>query len=169
MERVSVARMATAKLQGWIHAARGMGVSGSVTTELNSYVFCFVYSLNEQRNPYPSSPKFLHHSVISMLRAAGLGQPTGPATFGVVEILTVELEIAATLQNQVNLARRSSCCLHGNNTDDFSSDQFLQMRIKRHIFPAVCWSGKNDTSKDQIPSQVFQSNPATFLHPTPAL
>ena len=37
MERVSVARMATAKLQGWIHAARGMGVSGSVTTELNSY------------------------------------------------------------------------------------------------------------------------------------
>ena len=38
MERVSVARMATAKLQGWIHAARGMGVSGSVTTELNSYI-----------------------------------------------------------------------------------------------------------------------------------
>jgi len=37
MERVSVARMATAKLQGWIHAARGMGVLGSVTTELNSY------------------------------------------------------------------------------------------------------------------------------------
>jgi len=37
MERVSVARMATAKLQGWIHAARGMRVSGSVTTELNSY------------------------------------------------------------------------------------------------------------------------------------
>ena len=37
MERVSVARMATAKLQGGIHAARGMEVSGSVTTELNSY------------------------------------------------------------------------------------------------------------------------------------
>jgi hypothetical protein len=37
MERVSVARMATAKLQGWIHAARGMGVSGSAATELNRY------------------------------------------------------------------------------------------------------------------------------------
>jgi hypothetical protein len=37
MERVSVARMATAKLQGWIHAARGMGVSGFASTELNSY------------------------------------------------------------------------------------------------------------------------------------
>jgi hypothetical protein len=37
MERVSVARMATAKLQGWIYAARGMGVSGSVSTELNRY------------------------------------------------------------------------------------------------------------------------------------
>jgi len=33
MERVSVARMATAKLQGGIHAARGMAVSGSVFTE----------------------------------------------------------------------------------------------------------------------------------------
>jgi len=43
MERVSVARMATAKLQGWIHAARGMGVSGSVTTELNSYQFFLVF------------------------------------------------------------------------------------------------------------------------------
>jgi len=30
MERVSVAGMATAKLQGGIHAARGMGVSRSV-------------------------------------------------------------------------------------------------------------------------------------------
>jgi hypothetical protein len=39
MERVSVARMATAKLQGWIHAARGMGVSGSAATELNNYFF----------------------------------------------------------------------------------------------------------------------------------
>jgi len=37
MERVSVARMATAKLQGGIHATRGMGVSGSAATELNRY------------------------------------------------------------------------------------------------------------------------------------
>ena len=44
MERVSVARMVTAKLQGWIHAARGMGVSGSVTTELNSYSIVFLLS-----------------------------------------------------------------------------------------------------------------------------
>jgi len=37
MERVlSVARMATDKLQGWIHAARGMVVSDSAPTELNS-------------------------------------------------------------------------------------------------------------------------------------
>ena len=43
MERVSGARMVTAKLQGWIHAARGMGVSGSVTTELNSYKFNFFF------------------------------------------------------------------------------------------------------------------------------
>jgi hypothetical protein len=42
MERVSVARMATAKLQGWIRAARGMGVSGSVSTELNRYVLLTV-------------------------------------------------------------------------------------------------------------------------------
>jgi len=33
MERVSVARMATAKLQGGIHTARGMAVSGSIFTE----------------------------------------------------------------------------------------------------------------------------------------
>jgi hypothetical protein len=39
MERVAVARMATAKLQGWIHAARGMGVSASVATKLNGYEF----------------------------------------------------------------------------------------------------------------------------------
>jgi hypothetical protein len=37
MERVSVARMATAKLQGWIHAARGMGVSAIIATKLNRY------------------------------------------------------------------------------------------------------------------------------------
>ena len=37
MERVSVARTATAKLQEWIHAARGMGVSDTVSTEMNSY------------------------------------------------------------------------------------------------------------------------------------
>jgi len=49
MERVSVARMATAKLQGWIHAARGMGVSGSVTTELNSYQNFFKISLCPSR------------------------------------------------------------------------------------------------------------------------
>jgi hypothetical protein len=40
MERASGARMATAELQGWIHAARGMGVSGSYSTELNKYAFC---------------------------------------------------------------------------------------------------------------------------------
>jgi hypothetical protein len=39
MERVSVARMATVKLQGWIHAARGMGVSTSVATKLKIPVF----------------------------------------------------------------------------------------------------------------------------------
>jgi len=38
MERVSVARMATAKRQGWLHAARGMGVSGSASTELKRYI-----------------------------------------------------------------------------------------------------------------------------------
>ncbi len=37
MERVSVARMATAKLQGWIDAARGMGVSTIIATKLNRY------------------------------------------------------------------------------------------------------------------------------------
>jgi len=37
MERVSVARLATAKLHGWIHAARGMTVSDSVSTKLNKY------------------------------------------------------------------------------------------------------------------------------------
>lgn len=36
MERVSGAWMATVKLQGWIHAARGMEVPDSATTELNS-------------------------------------------------------------------------------------------------------------------------------------
>jgi len=38
MDRASVARMATAKLQGGIHAAREMGVSDSVFTELNRYI-----------------------------------------------------------------------------------------------------------------------------------
>jgi len=38
MERVSVARMATVKLQGWIHAARGMGAPDSVSTERNRYL-----------------------------------------------------------------------------------------------------------------------------------
>jgi hypothetical protein len=37
MERVSVARMATAKLQGLIHVARGMGVLRLCPTELNRY------------------------------------------------------------------------------------------------------------------------------------
>jgi hypothetical protein len=37
MERVSVARMATAKLLGWIHAALGMGVPGAGSSALNSY------------------------------------------------------------------------------------------------------------------------------------
>jgi hypothetical protein len=45
MERVSVARMATAKLQGWIHAARGMGASGSVATELNNYDLTHILNL----------------------------------------------------------------------------------------------------------------------------
>jgi len=34
MERVSVARTATAKLQGGIHVARGMAVSDASSTEL---------------------------------------------------------------------------------------------------------------------------------------
>jgi hypothetical protein len=46
MERVSVARLATAKFQGWIHAARGMGVSGSAPTELNSYTLLFIIWAN---------------------------------------------------------------------------------------------------------------------------
>jgi|GEM_PF-205126 len=39
MERVSVARMAPAKLQGWIYATRGMAASDSVSTKLNSYQY----------------------------------------------------------------------------------------------------------------------------------
>jgi len=47
MERVSVPRMATAKLQGGIHEARGMGVSGFVITELNRYGKCKDFKLRE--------------------------------------------------------------------------------------------------------------------------
>jgi hypothetical protein len=53
MERVSVARMATAKLQGWIHAARGMGVSASVATKRNRYCNqSRARSVIEQAHPY---------------------------------------------------------------------------------------------------------------------
>jgi hypothetical protein len=42
MERVAVARMATAKLQGWIHAARGMGGLGLCCYEAKySFSICF--------------------------------------------------------------------------------------------------------------------------------
>ncbi|NOQ52204.1 MAG: hypothetical protein GQ578_08340 [Desulfuromonadaceae bacterium] len=37
MERVSVARMATVKPQGWVHAALGMGGTSTSAPVLNSY------------------------------------------------------------------------------------------------------------------------------------
>jgi len=56
MERLAVARMATAKLQGWIHAARGMDASGSVSTELKSY-----------------QPGLIHPHIADTFRAPGRG------------------------------------------------------------------------------------------------
>jgi hypothetical protein len=53
MERVSVARMATDKLQGRIYAARGMDASDSVSTELNSYTFQTVSTPDCQRQQQP--------------------------------------------------------------------------------------------------------------------
>jgi hypothetical protein len=48
MERVALARLAPAKLQGWIHAARGMGVAGSMSTELKIHK-----NIRFQRLPRP--------------------------------------------------------------------------------------------------------------------
>lgn len=51
MERVAGARMATSKLRGWIHAARGTGSCGHVTTELNFYYF---FEISEYTSIKPS-------------------------------------------------------------------------------------------------------------------
>jgi len=67
VERVSVTRMATAKPQGGIHAARGMGVSGSVTTELNRYKVRSIYEFAGQfkTDVQPIQPLLESHDTVT--------------------------------------------------------------------------------------------------------
>jgi hypothetical protein len=56
MERVSVARMATAEPQGWVYASRGMGVPRPAAQELNRYNFSWCklgFELRMSSKPQP--------------------------------------------------------------------------------------------------------------------
>jgi hypothetical protein len=70
MERLAVARMATAKLQGWIHAARGMGSLTSIATKLNNYAFC-----RFNRHLKPMGPTAFYSRLRAAISTVACGRP----------------------------------------------------------------------------------------------